>query len=76
MSIFVATDTLFRTSDDVCSGFQSQSGQSYLHLVEVYMLHIPLDLPLVLHLPTSWQSAWQLSHSLPHTYEQALVGQM
>ena len=28
---------LFWTSSDVSSGFQSQSGQPYLHLVEVYM---------------------------------------
>ena len=36
-----ATHTLFWTSGDVSPGFQSQSGQSYLHLAEVYMLHIP-----------------------------------
>ena len=32
---------LFRTSGDVSSGFQSQSGQPYSHLAEVYVLHIP-----------------------------------
>ena len=31
---------VFWTSDDI-SGFQSQSGQPYSHLVEAYMLHIP-----------------------------------
>ena len=38
---------LFWTSGDVSSGFQSQSGQPYLSLVEAYMLHVPLDLSLV-----------------------------
>ena len=28
---------LFRTSGDVCPGFQSQSGQLYLYLAEVYV---------------------------------------
>ena len=32
---------LFWTYGDVFSGFQSQSGQPYLHLVEVYVLHVP-----------------------------------
>ena len=35
----------FWTSGDISSGFQSQSGQPYSHLAEVYMLHIPRDLP-------------------------------
>ena len=35
--------TLFWTSGDVSSGFQSHSGQTYLHLAEVYMMYIPLD---------------------------------
>ena len=39
---------------DVSSGFQSQNGQSYLHLAEVYMMYVPWDSPLVQHLPTSW----------------------
>ena len=46
---------LFWTSGDVSSGFQSQSEQPYLHLVEAYMLHIPRDSPLVQHL-----SRWQM----------------
>ena len=29
---------LFWTSGDVCSGYQSQSGQPYSHLAEVYMI--------------------------------------
>ena len=29
---------MFWTSGDVSSGFQSQSGQPFLHLAEVYML--------------------------------------
>ena len=49
----------FWTSGDISSGFQSQSGQSYSHLVEAYVLHIPRDSPLVQHLPTSWRPAWQ-----------------
>ena len=46
-SFFGATDTpLFQTSGDVFSGdvfsgFQSQSGQPYLHLAEVYVIYIP-----------------------------------
>ena len=32
---------LFRTSGDISSGFQSQSGQPYFHLVEAYVLHLP-----------------------------------
>ena len=32
---------LFWTSGDVSSGFQSQSGQSYLHLAEAYMMCVP-----------------------------------
>ena len=39
--------TLFWTSSDVTSEFQSQSDQPYLHLAEVYMLHIPWDSHLV-----------------------------
>ena len=44
---------LFWTSGDVSSGFQNQSGQPYLHLVEVYVLHVPEISPLVPHLQTS-----------------------
>ena len=66
---------LFWTSGDVFSGFQSQSGQPYLHLMEAYMLHVLRDYsPLVWYLTTSWQLAWHLSQSLAHTCEQALVG--
>ena len=32
---------LFWTSGDVSSGFQSQSGQRYLHLAEAYVFHNP-----------------------------------
>ena len=32
---------LFWTSGDISSGFQSQNGQSYLHLVEVHMIYVP-----------------------------------
>ena len=55
---------LFWTSDDVSSGFQSQSGQPYLHLVEAYVIYVPRDSPLVQHLLTSWWPAWQLITSL------------
>ena len=34
---------LFWTSGDVSSGFQSQSGQPYSCLAEVYVLYVPLD---------------------------------
>ena len=30
---------LFWTSDDISSGFQSQSGQPYSRMVEAYVLH-------------------------------------
>ena len=53
---------LFRTSGDVSSGFQSQTGQPYSHLVEVYVLHVPRNSPMVQHLLTSWLSAWQPSN--------------
>ena len=33
---------LFLTSGDVSSGVQSQSGQPYSHLVQAYVLHVPL----------------------------------
>ena len=32
---------LFWASGDVFSGFQSQSGQPYLHLSGAYVLHVP-----------------------------------
>ena len=36
---------LFWTSGDVSSGFQSQSGQPYLHLAEAYLLfHLWCDI--------------------------------
>ena len=35
-----ATDSLFWTSGDVSSRFQGQSGQSYSHLVEVYVTEL------------------------------------
>ena len=42
ISPFVGTlILLFWTSGDVFSGFQSQSGQPYLHLAEAYMIYIP-----------------------------------
>ena len=41
MSIFGATDTSVWTSGNVSSGFKSQSGQPYLHLVEAYVIYIP-----------------------------------
>ena len=65
---------LFWISGDVPYGFQSQSGQPYFPLAEVYVFHVPWDLPLVQHLPTSWQPAWLPNQSLPHTCDQALVG--
>ena len=34
---------LFWTFGDVSSGFQSHSGQPYLHLAEVYRMYIPWD---------------------------------
>ena len=43
---------LFRTSGDVSSGFQSQSGQPYSNFVEAY---IPWDSPVVRHL---YQCIW------------------
>ena len=64
---------LFWTCSDVSSGFQSQSGQTYLHLAEAYLLHIPWDWYLVQHLPTSLQPAWQLSWFSP-TYLRACIG--
>ena len=33
---------MFRTSGDVSSGFQSQSGRPYLYLAEAHVLHVPL----------------------------------
>ena len=56
---------MFLTSDDICSGFQSQSGQPYLHLAKVYMLHVPWHSPLVWHLPTCWWPAWQHANLFP-----------
>ena len=38
---------LFWTSGDVSSEFQSQSGQPYSTLQEVYVLHVPRDSPVV-----------------------------
>ena len=32
---------LFLTSGDISSSFQSQSREPYLHLAEVYIIHIP-----------------------------------
>ena len=54
---------LFWASDDISSGFQSQSGQPYLHLAEAYVIYIPL----VRHLLTSWRLTWQPIAS-PHAY--------
>ena len=51
---------LFRISGDVSSGFESQSGQPYLHLAEAYVMYVHWDSPLVQHLLTTWQPAWQL----------------
>ena len=58
------------TSGDVSSGFQSQSGQPYLHLAEVYVIYVLRDSPLVWHLLTSWLPA---SH-FPHMHVSAEVG--
>ena len=41
MSTFGALITLFQTSGDIFSGFQSQSEQSHSCLAEVYMIYIP-----------------------------------
>ena len=48
-----ATDTVFWISNDVSSGFQSQSGQCYSYSAEVYVMYIPQDSPLLCHLLTS-----------------------
>ena len=40
MSFYGATDTLFWTSGDVSFVFQSQSGQPYSNLTEVYVMYI------------------------------------
>ena len=47
---------LIWTSGNVSSGFQSQSGQPYLHLTEAYMLHVLWDLPL---------GGWHVSQAVP-----------
>ena len=65
---------LFWTSGDISPGFQSQSGQSHSHLVEVHMSHVPVDSPLVWFQPTSQWPVWQPSCSLPHTCEQVFGG--
>ena len=44
---------VFWTSGDVSSRFQSQSGQPYSHLVEVYVLYVSWESHLVQHLLTS-----------------------
>ena len=40
-SFLWATDTLFWTPGDVYCGFQSQTRQPYLHLVEAYIIYVP-----------------------------------
>ena len=45
----------FRTSGDVCPGFQSQGGY---HLHTFLSVRYSSDSPLVWHLPTSWWPAW------------------
>ena len=57
---------VFWTFHDVFSGFQSQSGQPYSHLVEAHVIQ-PLRFSCL------WP-AWQLSQSFPCTCNQALVG--
>ena len=69
---FCGPDTLFWTSGDVSSEFRSQSGQSYSHLVEAYMMYIPWDLPLVWHLPTCWWPALWLVN-VPYMYVSAEI---
>ena len=64
---------LFWTSDNVSYGFQSQSGQPYLHLVETYMMYILWDLPLLQHQPTScWPVWWPVTFL--HMHASAEVG--
>ena len=58
---------LFWISGGFSSGFQSQSGQSYSHLVDVYVMYIPSNSLLVWHMLTSWWPAWQPSCSHPRT---------
>ena len=41
---------LFWTYGAVSSGFQRQGEQPYLHLMEVYKMHVPRDPHLVQHL--------------------------
>ena len=41
MSILGPLISLFKSSGDVSSGFQSQSGQPYLHLADTYVIYIP-----------------------------------
>ena len=73
MSIFGATDTPVRTSGNVSSGFQSQSGQPYLHLVEVYMIYVPWDSPLVWHLLPVYMASIAAGH-FPHMCASAEIG--
>ena len=47
LPFYGATDTLFCTSGDVSSGFQSQSGMPYSHLAEAHVMNVPKDSPLV-----------------------------
>ena len=49
---------LFWISDDISSGFQSQSGFCLIHFAEVNLMYIPWDSPLVLYLPTFWRPVW------------------
>ena len=68
-----ATDTLFWTSSDVSSGFQSQSGQRYSHLVEAYVLHIPFRFTSGVTPANLLSASMAAEPSLPLTCE-ALVG--
>ena len=65
--------SLFWTSGDVSSGFQSQSGQPYSHLVEAYVIYIPWDSPLVQHLPVTSPHACFSRGRMPYSIGRQVV---
>ena len=60
---------LFWTSDDICSGFQSQGGP----LLCAFSLVLSSDSPLLWHLLVSWWPAWQPNLFHPRTSRSCIL---
>ena len=65
--------SMLRTTGDISSRFQSQSGQPYSLLAEAYMIYVPLRFPSIVTPLPVYVASIVIGH-FPHMHDSAEVG--